>query len=257
VSTARTQAAEHAIVVRDLSVRRDGRLVIDNVSFEAMRGELLCLCGPNGGGKTTLLKALLGLLRPETGTITVLGETPEKARPRVGYLPQRKAFANAFPATAVDLIVARLRGTWPLRISTAERERARAVLGRVGGERLLDQPLAGLSGGEIQRVFLARALVNAPALLLLDEPTAGVDAQGRADLLELLEVEAAGDATAVVLVTHNLSAVRRLADRVLCLDARIVAAGAPEDVLGDAGLTSLGLVRHDHIERDSAVCEEE
>jgi zinc transport system ATP-binding protein len=116
-------------------------------------------------------------------------------------------------------------------VSRDERELARRALARVGGERLLDTPLRGLSGGEMQRVFLARAVVDEPELLLLDEPTAGVDARGRAEFLDLLAGIAARDDLAAVLVTHSESAVRRLADRVVYLDRRVLAWGAPEDVL--------------------------
>ncbi len=213
------------------SVRLNGRHVLDDVTFEVGRGEFCCLCGPNGGGKTTLLKAALGLVPLESGRIEVLGRPPEKARPEVGYLPQSKGFNLGFPARAVELILANRRGAWPLRISAAERERARQALARVGGERLLEAPLRGLSGGEAQRVVLARALVNEPALLLLDEPTAGVDARGRIEFLDLLAGVAQREDTAVVLVTHNAAAARRLADRVAYLDGRLLAWGTPAEVL--------------------------
>jgi zinc transport system ATP-binding protein len=129
------------------------------------------------------------------------------------------------------MIIANRRGSWPLRVRAADREAARLALARVGGERLLEAPLRGLSGGEMQRVFLARAVVNEPELLLLDEPTAGVDARGRAEFLDLLAGIAARDDLAAVLVTHNEAAVRRLADRVVYLDRRVLAWGPPEDVL--------------------------
>ena len=246
-----------ALEVEGLVVERGGVRVLDDVSLHAGASEFLCLCGPNGGGKTTLLKAVLGLIAPRAGRIRVLGEPPATGRRRVGYLPQRKAFAHNFPATAADLIVAARRGTWPLRIRPDERDLAEAALARVGGAKLLGKPLASLSGGETQRVFLARALVNEPALLLLDEPTAGVDARGRAEFLDLLaEVKARGS-LAAVLVTHNLEAVRRLAQRVVYLDGKVVAAGPPDEVLGDQALTPRGFFGHDHAEAGVPVCEED
>jgi ABC-type Mn2+/Zn2+ transport system ATPase subunit len=247
----------NALDVSGLGVDLGAATVLRDVSLHVGPAEFLCLCGPNGGGKTTLLKAVLGLVAPRAGSIRVLGEPPSSGRRRVGYLPQRKAFAAHFPATAADLIVAARRGTWPLRLREAEREAARASLSRVGGEKLLDKPLVSLSGGETQRVFLARALVNEPALLLLDEPTAGVDARGRAEFLDLLaEVKASGR-LAAVLVTHNLEAVRRLAQRVVYLDGTVVATGSPETLLADPALMPRGPFGHDHAVADAAVCEED
>jgi ABC-type Mn2+/Zn2+ transport system ATPase subunit len=155
-----------------------------------------------------------------------------------------------------DLLVSARRGRWPLRIAEAEREWARAGLERTGAADLLDAPLAGLSGGETQRVFLARALANDPALLLLDEPTAGVDARGRGALLDLLAELADRRSLSALIVTHNQAAVRRLAARAVCLERRIVAAGRPESVLADSGLEGRDLgPGHDHAE--AAVCEED
>jgi len=245
------------VEARHLSVLRGGRRVLDDVTLSVETGEFVCICGPNGGGKTTFLKATLGLLPAAHGTLRVFGETPETARARVGYLPQRKGFAPDFPAKVVELVVAGRRGSWPIRVERAERERALRTLARVGGEDLADRPLAGLSGGETQRAFLARALASGPRLLLLDEPTAGVDAVGRAEFLDVLaEVAASPDLTAV-LVTHNLAAVRRLADRVAYVDGGLKAFGPPEEVLGGSDTERQAFAGLDHAEHGAAaICEE-
>jgi ABC-type Mn2+/Zn2+ transport system ATPase subunit len=220
-----------AIRASGVSVRLADRLVLDGVSFDVRRGEFVCLCGPNGGGKTTFLRAALGLVPLAGGMLEVLGRPPAAARRAVGYLPQSKRFHTGFPARVVELIVAQRRSAWPLHLGESEREEARAALARVGGERLLDERLAGLSGGELQRVFLARALVNDPELLLLDEPTAGVDERGRWEFVELLAGIASRRQLAAVLVTHSAEAVRRLAERVVYLDTRRLAWGPPAEVL--------------------------
>ena len=220
-----------ALAARDVVVELGGRRVLDGVSFEVGRGEFAALCGPNGGGKTTLLRAALGLVTLASGSIEVLGGRPGAATAAVGYLPQTKSFSGSFPARVVDVIAAAARGAWPFRVSGPERAHAQEVLARVGGEQLLDSPLRGLSGGELQRVFLARALARDPALLLLDEPTAGVDGRGRAEFLELLAGIAERTDLAAVLVTHNAAAVRRLADRAVYLDGTLRAWGSPEEVL--------------------------
>jgi ABC-type Mn2+/Zn2+ transport system ATPase subunit len=243
-----------ALRARAVGAILDGRAVLEDVSFEVARGEFCCLCGPNGGGKTTFLKAALGLVPIAHGTIEVLGRPPGEGRARVGYLPQAKGFNPGFPARAVEMILANRRGSWPLRVGAADREAARLALARVGGERLLDAPLRGLSGGEMQRVFLARAVVNEPELLLLDEPTAGVDARGRAEFLDLLAGIAARDDLAAVLVTHNEAAVRRLADRVVYLDRRVLAWGPPEDVLAREWERE-AFLGHDHEAPARLLCE--
>jgi len=246
----------HALLARGVTVDLDGRRVLEEVTFEVERGEFACLCGPNGGGKTTFLKAALGLLPLAAGKIEVLGDPPEAARPRVGYLPQAKAFNPTFPARVVDVITANRRGVWPLRVSGADRERARATLARVGGEHLVDSLLRGLSGGELQRVYLARAVVNEPLLLLLDEPTAGVDARGRAEFLDVLAGVAAREDLAAVLVTHNAATVRRLARRVVYLDGRVQAWGEPAAVL-DREWGRAAFSGQDHADQVGPFCEDD
>ncbi len=246
-----------ALRARGVTVDLGGRRVLDDVGFDVARGEFACLCGPNGGGKTTFLKAALGLVPLSAGTIEVLGARPGAAGRAVGYLPQAKSFNPTFPARVVDVIVANRRGAWPVRVGAADREAARTALARVGGERLLDALLRGLSGGELQRVYLARALVNDPALLLLDEPTAGVDARGRAEFLDLLAGVAARADLAAVLVTHNAAAVRRLAKRVVYLDARVQAWGPPAEVLGREWKPGGAFSGHDHDAPPARLCEDE
>jgi ABC-type Mn2+/Zn2+ transport system ATPase subunit len=240
-------SARRVLDIVDLGVDVDGRTLLHGITFYIPRGEFVCLCGPNGAGKSTFLKAMLGLIEATRGEVKVNGLPFSEARHAVGYVPQRKTFAQDFPATGVELIVANLRGRWPLRVSAEERDKAHAVLKRVGGERLIDKPLAGLSGGETQRVFLARALVTDPALLILDEPTAGVDVKGRAEFLELLAGISSSDEIAAILVTHNVAAVARTAERIVYLEAgRMVAWGLPDELLGHERLTALAFRPTDH-----------
>ena len=230
---------------RGLSVEIAGRAVLVDVSLHVDPGEFLCLVGPNGGGKTTLLRAVLGLI-PARGTVAVFGAPPARSRRRVGYLPQRKGFADDFPATPGELLAAAERGRWPWRVRASERQRALAALRRVRGEELVDRPLAALSGGQTQRVFLARALVDDPGLVLIDEPLAGLDPQGREDLLSILaELARRGD-TAAVVVTHEPETVSRIGRRVAYLDVRLLAQGPPESVLGDPALEAAAFAGADH-----------
>jgi ABC-type Mn2+/Zn2+ transport system ATPase subunit len=241
-------AMQHVLDLEHVSVSIKGKLILDDVSFWIPKGEFVCLCGPNGAGKSTLLKAIMGIIPATTGSIRLGGEALTAANlVKIGYVPQRKGFDRDFPARAVDLIVAALRGKWPVRIREDERERARTTLAKIGGERLIDKPLAGLSGGETQRVFLARALVNDPSLIILDEPTAGVDARGRGELLELMTGISRSDELAAILVTHNLGAVAQTAERIVYLEhGRVLCWGLPDELLGQASLTAIAFQAQDH-----------
>jgi ABC-type Mn2+/Zn2+ transport system ATPase subunit len=233
--------------VKNVTIAMRGKTIIDDVSFWIPKGEFVCLCGPNGAGKSTLLKAIMGLIPVTSGSITIGGENVIAGHHKVGYVPQRKGFDRDFPARAVDLIVAALRGKWPAKVKPEERERARAALTKIGGERLLDKPLAGLSGGETQRVFLARALINDPSLIILDEPTAGVDARGRVELLELMTGISRSDELAAILVTHNLAAVSQTAERIVYIESgELLCWGLPEELLGQTSLTALAFQARDH-----------
>ena len=234
--------------IEKLVVEVSGRRLLDEISFWVPKGEFVCLCGPNGAGKSTFLKSVLGLVPITSGTVRIMGKPAQKALRDVGYVPQRKTSDMTFPARAIDLIVAAMRGSWPLRITESERERAHEVLKHVGGEKLAEKQLARLSGGETQRVFLARALVNKPSLIILDEPTAGVDVKGRAEFLDLLAGISASDELAAILVTHNLAAMARTAERVVYLDAgRVAAWGLPSELLGQASFAAISsVVAGDH-----------
>lgn len=234
-----------ALETRDLCVRFGGLPALHDISLSVERGEVLCLLGPNGGGKTTLLKAILGLT-PSQGIIELFGAPAQLARHRLGYVPQRKGFANDFPASAGEVIVAAKRGRWPWRVSAEEREQALRALRRVRGEELIDRPLSVLSGGQTQRVFLARALIDTPPLVLIDEPLAGLDPRGREELLGILaELTLDGESAAVV-VTHEPETVTRIANRVAYLDVRLRAVGTPETVLRDRELEAAAFAGADH-----------
>ncbi len=238
--------APRVLEVKNLTVELGGKRILDDISFFIPKGEFVCLCGPNGAGKSTFLKTVLGLIKPTSGSIEILGHPPQKNPRGVGYVPQRKTFDRDFPAKSIDLVVANLRGKWPLRNRPEEREKAAAVLKRVGGEKLIDKDLSGLSGGETQRVFLARALVNNPALIILDEPTAGVDVKGRGEFLDLLADISASEELAAILVTHNLAAVARCAERVVYIEGRLVAWGLADELIGHDSLSALAFAAQDH-----------
>jgi ABC-type Mn2+/Zn2+ transport system ATPase subunit len=242
--------APRALEVTDVSVSFEGRTVLEDVTFWVPVGEFLCLSGPNGAGKSTLLKIILGLVKPQTGVVRIMGKGAREGRRHVGYVPQRKAFDRDFPATPLEVVVANLRGRWPMRIHEGERELAMASLKRTGAAKLAKSQMKDLSGGETQRVFLARALVTKPDLLVLDEPTAGVDVGGRAAIVDLMAEISASDSIAAVLVTHNVAAIARCAERVLYLDKKVRAWGLWPELHGNEELAAIQVGDHKQMAMD-------
>ena len=226
-----SEDAPRVLEVTGVSISFGKRRVLEDVSFHVPVGEFLCLCGPNGAGKSTLLKIILGLVAPDEGTVKING--------KVGYVPQRKGFDRDFPATPLEVVVANLRGRWPVSISKSERELAMDALERTGAKKLAGAQMRDLSGGETQRVFLARALVTKPNLVILDEPTAGVDVGGRAAIVDLMAEISASDTIAAVLVTHNLQAIARCAERVIYLDRKVRAWGLWSELARERELAAI------------------
>jgi len=199
-----------------------GGLVLDEVSFTVRAGERVAVLGPNGGGKTTLFRLLLGELEPRTGTLE---------RPRCAVVPQTERSRLDFPVSALDVATMGAVGRlpWWRRPGRAERAQARAALERVDLGPLADATFGALSGGQRQRVLVARALVQDATVMVLDEPFTGLDAAS-ADRLELLLAELAGEGRGLLIATHDVEQAARW-DRVLCLNRRQVAFGQPAGVL--------------------------
>lgn len=204
-----------------VSFAYDGSPVLAGASLAIGRGEFVAVLGPNGGGKSTLLKLLLGLLKPTEGTVRVFGTSPHEAAPRVGYMPQFTQSGRAFPISVMQTaLMGRLtrRSHWPW-WPKADRDKAMECLDRAGVAHLADKALGDLSGGQRQRVFIARALACDPEMLLLDEPTASVDPEGKVSLQELLG-ELAKTLT-VVLVSHDVSVISNHVTSVACVNRTV------------------------------------
>ena len=232
---------------QNVSLQFEGRQVLHDISAWIESGELTCLCGSNGAGKTQLIRLSLGFMSPSVGKALLLGGEPGKTRGRAGYVPQLKTFNRNFPATVEDVLVSAIRGAWPLFSRAAERTRAAEVLQRVGGLTLLDKDICVLSGGELQRVFMARALLNDPEILILDEPLAAIDTKGRAALMDLMEELRGLQKMAILLITHSEPVVRRLADRVVFLEkGRLVGWGETGVMMGMDELREVAFFGHDH-----------
>jgi zinc transport system ATP-binding protein len=227
-------AADH------LSIKADGQVILSDVSLSIAPGEIVTIVGPNGSGKTTLLRALLGLMATDAGKVI------RQAGLKIGYVPQRLAIDRSMPLTVARFL------SLPVRQSP---ERVAAILKRVEAEGLERHQLRDLSGGQFQRVLLARALLAEPDLLILDEPTQGLDQMGEAAFYTLLDKIRHEKQTAVLMVSHDLHVVMSSTDRVICLNGHICCQGAPSVVskapeyralfgLGTHG--ALALYRHEH-----------
>ncbi|QJB55171.1 metal ABC transporter ATP-binding protein [Pseudodesulfovibrio sp. zrk46] len=219
------------IEVKDVSFSYGDLSILENVSLTVEHGDYLAVLGPNGGGKSTLLKLILGLIKPTSGTVLVLGEPAGHTGGRIGYLPQHTHVSTSFPVSVLEAVHMGsvrpgLGGSAGLARTSQELDKARKALERVDMLQYADRSLSGLSGGQKQRVFIARALVSDPELLLLDEPTASVDSASRNSLFSLL-VELNKDMT-VLMVSHDISALASGVKSVACVNRDLHFHAAPE-----------------------------
>ncbi|WHI51188.1 zinc ABC transporter ATP-binding protein ZnuC [Microbulbifer sp. MLAF003] len=213
------------ITADSIALQLAGRQLLRDVSLELDQGEIVTLIGPNGAGKTTLLRLLLGLTKPTSGNIW------RKKGLRIGYMPQRLHIDSSMPMSVERFLLLGQASMTPLQ--------AQEALDRVGAGLLLKANLANLSGGEMQRVLLARAASRKPQLLVLDEPTQGVDVSGQSELYQLIATLRDELGCGVLLVSHDLHLVMAATDRVLCLNQHICCHGHPEQVSRDPAYLEL------------------
>ncbi len=206
-----------AIDLKHLFFSYQDRLVLKDISFSVMEGEFVGIIGPNGGGKTTLLKLILGFLKPESGSVEIFGKSPYSVLKQIAYVPQTARFDRQFPISVMELVLSgRLsRLPWYGKYSAEDKKKALEALEKVDLADMQNASFGTLSGGQAQRALIARALVSEPKLLLLDEPTASVDSQAEAHIYEILE--GLRGIITIMMVTHDLNAVIDHVDRVICV----------------------------------------
>lgn len=236
------EPAEPIISVTGVSASIGGRSVLEDITFHVEPGRFVGIIGPNGAGKTTLLRLLIGLLRPERGSILVFGNPPQrpgKARHWIGYAPQRTDFNRWFPLSVLDVVLmgrAAYRGIGR-RFRKEDVEAAEESLRQVGLLDLRNRPIGALSGGQQQRVFLARALAGPTRLLLLDEPSTGLDIPSQTRFYHLLKQLQEKLGLTIVTVSHDLTSLSHFADEFICINRRLYVKGTPEHVLASPELS--------------------
>lgn len=210
------QESKQVIVnLQNIVLRHDKRTVLDNVNLQVQRGEIVTLIGPNGAGKSSLMKVVLGLVKPDQGTVTVTKGL------RIGYMPQKIHVESLMPLTVQRFLMLAPRATV---------SKSLAIASQLGIENILSTPIQSVSGGELQRVLLARALLNDPELLVLDEPAQGIDINGQAALYELIGSVRTKLGCSILMVSHDLHLVIAGTDQVVCINKHICCSGSPSIV---------------------------
>ncbi len=239
------------IELHDVSFVYDGPQILQSIDLSIEKGEFFGVVGPNGGGKTTLLKLILGLLEPNSGRVVVLGGRPAEKRRLIGYVTQFAAFRRDFPITVEEAVILGRLGLAPALGGYRQRDRdaARCAMAETEVLEFRRRPLVALSGGELQRVLIARALVANPEILVLDEPTANVDLRHEMDIFKLLK-DVSQHAT-VIVVSHDIGFVSQYVTRVACLNRTLICHTASEitgEVIADLYGRPMRMVRHEAAE---------
>ena len=231
--------------------------VLERVNLQVREGEFLGIVGPNAGGKSTLLKVILGLLQPQSGRARVLGRRPRQASRMIGYVPQYPSFPRDFPITVEQAVLLGRLGVkqsghwlgaiWPSVLGKADRQAARRALREVEADDLADRQIASLSGGQLQRVLMARALVSDPKILILDEPTANIDQRLEGEIFDLLN--AFNTRMTILVVSHDIAFISSYVGRVACINRTLVCHGTDAvdgQVIQDLYGEDVRMIAHRH-----------
>jgi ABC-type Mn2+/Zn2+ transport system ATPase subunit len=239
------------VAVKALNIGYNHEIIVPDINFELISGQAMALIGTNGSGKSTLLKTLVGLLSPLAGQVTVFGKPPGAKPWRIAYLGQVHSSGFVLPLRAIDVVrMGRfpLHGLWG-RMGKPDEEIVRWAMHTMGIEKLADSPLRSLSGGQQQRTYLAQVLAHRADLLVLDEPTTGLDAGGRDLYLQAIQAETCRGAS-VIVATHDIQEEAAICQQVMLLARKVIAIGSPQEVLTpNALLETFGIVvtGNDHL----------
>jgi zinc/manganese transport system ATP-binding protein len=235
-----TTNKDAVITAKGLAGGYPSKAVWKDATFSIEQGEFVAVLGPNGAGKTTLFRMLLGLAKPLEGSLSIFGAAPRRGNPRIGYVPQRHPIDSETSIEALQLVRLGLNGhRWGMGSSRDGTDEALATLRDVGAEELAHRPLGVLSGGELQRIFLAEALIGKPDLLLLDEPLSNLDMRRESNFVQLINNVVRSRGVTVLLIAHNINPLLSVLDRVIYVANGRITTGKPSEVLTSKTLTDL------------------
>jgi zinc transport system ATP-binding protein len=226
--------AENIIEIKNLSFSFGNYQALDDISFNVKKGEIVAIIGPNGSGKTTLLNIIIGNYKPQIGSVLIKKQLPKKVRQKIGYVPQKFQFDREIPITVYEFMA----------LEKCEQDNHRPrhikkILEQVGLKNKQKQKLGSLSGGQFQRVMIARALLHEKDILIFDEPSSGIDIVGEQTIYDLIKDINQTRKTTCLIVSHELNIVNKYADNVLCLNKKMLCYGKPETTISPQTLTEL------------------
>jgi zinc transport system ATP-binding protein len=239
---------DKAVEIENVKVQFGSHVALNNINFTISKGDFVSVVGPNGGGKSTLLKVLLGLININSGNIKIFSEELKNLQPNIiGYVPQIKTLDRTFPAIPIELVATGISSKWTSILNKKLKNQSLEALERVGALHLAKRQLSKLSGGELQRIYLARSIVRNPKLLLLDEPATGIDQASEKDLNKLIDDYNKEEKTTVIMVTHDWESAYHHADFVLLINCEQICFEKPEIAFNDNNLRrAFGHIGHTH-----------
>lgn len=239
---------ESAIRISDLEFGYEDRQILTEVNLAVYPFDSVCIVGPNGGGKTTLMKLIIGLLTPDRGEVLIFGKSPEFNKKLIGYVPQYAVYDRQFPISVKEVVcMGRLGGSMTGRYSAEDRERTMLALTEVGLSQFAERSFSALSGGQRQRALIARALASGGEILILDEPTANIDQESESHLFELLGE--LNQRMTILMVTHDVGFASKFFKRIACVNRRVVIHPTSEltgELIKEMYGGDFRMIRHDH-----------